>query len=182
MLYTPLELLSCRHVNRPFIAHRRFRRLLSHPLSEKALAAQEDIIISYVDLFIEKLNDATGDAEAGDETVEMVKWFTFVSLDVLGDLAFGESFGCLETGQLHWWSTMIQAAVKSAMSLQTMQRFVPGLFRVVAWTMMVVGNATSSKQMDNFLFCARKARARMSMDLDRPDFSVWILCLVRSSL
>ncbi len=161
--------------------HRRFRRLLSHPLSERALAAQEDIIISYIDLFIEKLKECTGDAKIGDGTVEIVKWFTFVSLDILGDLAFGDSFGCLETGQLHWWSAMIQAAVKSAMSLQTMQRFVPGLFRVVAWTMMVVGNATSSKQMDNFLFCAKKARARMTMDLDRPDFSAWIPCLDRSS-
>jgi len=117
--------------------------------------------MSYIDLFIERMREQ---AENGKQ-VEMVTWFTFVSFDILGDLAFGESFGCLESGALHSWIGMIHTAVKSAITLQTIQRFVPGLFGIA---MRLMG---ATMDVDNFMFCALKARERLSKDLDRPDFS-----------
>ena len=30
------------------------------------------------------------------------KWFNLYSFDVMGDLAFGASYGCLESGEMHW--------------------------------------------------------------------------------
>ena len=157
------------------LAHRRLRRLLSHPLSERALAAQETIMMTYVDLLIEKLQEHTT-SEKICGVVEMVGWFTSVSFDILGDLAFGEAFGFLENGNFRSWNTALHTAVRAAMTLMTLQRFIPGVFGVVTRVIQIVGNAMSVEIMENFSFCARKARARMNMNTDRPDFSklVWL--------
>lgn len=76
--------------------HARQRRALSHAFSQKALLEQESIIRGYVDLFIERLQPfaATGKA------VNMCDWFNFTTFDVIGDMAFGEPFGCLNAGKL----------------------------------------------------------------------------------
>jgi hypothetical protein len=46
-----------------------------------------------------------------------------VSFDVIGDLAFGESFGCLERGDFHFWITVIFDAVKAGAIEQATRRF-----------------------------------------------------------
>lgn len=88
--------------------HKRMRRLLSHAFSEKALRNQEDVMKRYTDLFIEKLT-----AKARDGSIiDIVRWFNFVTFDLIGDLAFGEPFGCLESGCYHPWVRMIFETVK----------------------------------------------------------------------
>lgn len=34
--------------------------------------------------------------------MDMSKWFNLYSFDVMGDLAFNASYGCLESGEMHW--------------------------------------------------------------------------------
>ena len=34
--------------------------------------------------------------------MDMSKWFNLYSFDVMGDLAFGASYGCMEAGDMHW--------------------------------------------------------------------------------
>jgi tryprostatin B 6-hydroxylase len=36
------------------------------------------------------------------QPADMAKWFNLWSFDVMGDLAFGKSFGMLESAQKHW--------------------------------------------------------------------------------
>lgn len=74
--------------------HGVMRRTLSHGFSAKALAEQEDLVQLYVDKLISQLNiHATG-----KEGVNIVKWYNFTTFDIIGDLAFGEPFGCLDEG------------------------------------------------------------------------------------
>jgi cytochrome P450 len=40
--------------------------------------------------------------ESSGKPMDMAKWFNLYSFDVMGDLAFGASYGCLETGDMHW--------------------------------------------------------------------------------
>ena len=75
--------------------HQRQRRALSHAFSQKALLEQESIIKGYVDLFIERL---TPFAATGRE-LNMCDWFNFTTFDIIGDMAFGEPFGCLRDGE-----------------------------------------------------------------------------------
>lgn len=72
------------------------RRNLSSGFSEKALRDQEYIIMKYVDLLMQRLHE---NSENGP--VDMAKWFNFATFDIIGDLTFGESFGCLEKSELH---------------------------------------------------------------------------------
>ena len=48
---------------------------------------------TYVDLLIQRLRThATSSA-----IVDMNKWYNFTTFDLIGDLAFGEPFGCLQS-------------------------------------------------------------------------------------
>ncbi|OAA59705.1 Cytochrome P450 [Niveomyces insectorum RCEF 264] len=88
--------------------HRRMRRLLAHAFSEKALRGQEDIMKHYIDLFISNLNEKA----QNNEVVDIVRWFNYTTFDLIGDLAFGEPFHCLDTGDYHPWVAMIFQSVK----------------------------------------------------------------------
>lgn len=83
----------------PSERHGFLRRLLSHGFSEKALRDQEPIIQYYVDLLIRRLRDQS----VTDGRTDIVEWYNSFSFDVICDLAFGESFHCLETAHVHPW-------------------------------------------------------------------------------
>jgi cytochrome P450 len=75
--------------------HARQRRTLSHAFSVKALKGQEALITEFVDLLIQKVKDEV----AQGKIVDMNKWYNYFTFDVIGELAFGESFGCMATGR-----------------------------------------------------------------------------------
>ncbi|KAH7027229.1 cytochrome P450 3A17 [Microdochium trichocladiopsis] len=83
----------------PQAAHRRQRRHLAHACSDAALAEQQGFVLKYVDLVMEKFSRS---ADAG-EHVNVVDWLNFMTFDVIGDLAFGESFGSLGRSEYHPW-------------------------------------------------------------------------------
>jgi cytochrome P450 len=89
--------------------HPRQRRALAHAFSQKALMEQEHILQGYVDKFVDKLRELSH----SNKPANMVSWFNFCTFDIIGDLSFGEPFGCLEEGKqdqnnrsmdtyLHW--------------------------------------------------------------------------------
>ncbi|KAK7746481.1 hypothetical protein SLS53_002440 [Cytospora paraplurivora] len=152
-------------------AHHRLRRLLEIPLSERALLTQEPIITGYVDHFIQRLKENAAHREDPNRVLNLVDWVTFVCFDVLGDLAFGESFQCLEQGEAHWWINDIQQGVKAAFKLKSIERFIPGFFPAFMAVFKFVGAAMAKDPEENFMFCARKARERLARSTDRPDFT-----------
>ncbi|ETN37053.1 uncharacterized protein HMPREF1541_08043 [Cyphellophora europaea CBS 101466] len=77
--------------------HSRFRKALSYGFSDRGLRAQEDLIRGYVDLLMTKLRDA---AEAS-APCDLVLWFNYLTFDIIGDLAYGQSFNCLKSGVMH---------------------------------------------------------------------------------
>lgn len=86
--------------------HGRIRKALSHAFSAKGLQAQEPILMGYVDKLIERLK---GFAES-QIPADMVKWYNLTTFDLIGDLAFGQPFGGLESSEYHYWvSTIFQA-------------------------------------------------------------------------
>ncbi|KOC07833.1 cytochrome P450 monooxygenase [Aspergillus flavus AF70] len=147
--------------------HRRFRRLLSHPMSDKALGSQQEIITGYVDQLIHELRQRS----ERSEVVDMVRWFNFTSFDILGDLAFGESFGCLGSGLMHPWIELIFTSIKSVMDMQIIRR-VPGLFSLI---LAIAGLQQKQDLQEQFMFCQKKARERYTKETTRPDFMTYIL-------
>ncbi|CAZ82371.1 unnamed protein product [Tuber melanosporum] len=88
--------------------HSEMKLKLSHGFSAKALLEQEDIVQGYVDKLIGQINVyATG--PQGDE---MVKWYNFFTFDLIGDLAFGQSFGSLNDAKPHFWVSLLLGNVR----------------------------------------------------------------------
>ena len=79
----------------PTLAHQK-RALFSTAPSAKGLARQEPVVKKNVDKFVEKL----GEVGSTELDIDMSKWFIYLGFDILGEMAFGESFGCVERGRL----------------------------------------------------------------------------------
>lgn len=54
------------------------------------------LLLKYVDLMIHKLYDIRLHGP-----VDVSAWLDFITVDVIGDLTFGESYHCLETSTLY---------------------------------------------------------------------------------
>ncbi|EWG53831.1 hypothetical protein FVEG_12172 [Fusarium verticillioides 7600] len=94
--------------------HSRQRKYLSHAFSAKSLRGQETVIHRYVDMFIGQLRKLGSPEGSGINVEEALNWLTF---DIIGDLAFGESFSAVAEGRPHFWVSMIiDAAYFKALS------------------------------------------------------------------
>ena len=98
-------------------AHRLMRRDLSYAFSQKSLTEQETLISSLVDSFIDRLGTM------GAKGINMVDWFTILTFDIIGDLAFGETFGGIESCQKHPWITRIEGAMMQGALADCFKRF-----------------------------------------------------------
>ncbi|KAE8825616.1 hypothetical protein PTNB73_08613 [Pyrenophora teres f. teres] len=88
--------------------HGRMRRVMSSGFTYSAMCKQEPLIKRHVDMFISKLH---GLCDNGKATVNMLQWFTFCTFDLIGDLSFGEPFGCMENCMLHPWLQLVFANI-----------------------------------------------------------------------
>ena len=78
------------------VVHDKRRRIWSNAFSDKALRGYQQRIKAYQDRLIDKI------ASCGDQKVNITKYFTLYSFDVMSDLAFGTSFNMLESNEEHW--------------------------------------------------------------------------------
>jgi len=65
-------------------------------------------------------------AEDSSAVVNVVRWYGFVAFDLIGDLAFGESFDCLQRTEFHPWVSMIFNSLRAAIYRASL-RYYPGL-------------------------------------------------------
>lgn len=100
---TGTDILSADDLN-----HSRYRKALSPAFSTRGLQAQEPHLIVYVEKLISRLK---GIAESR-LPVDMVKWYNLTTFDLIGDLAFGQSFGGLDCSEYHYWVSTIFNFVK----------------------------------------------------------------------
>lgn len=148
--------------------HRRQRRLLAHAFSEKALRGQEDIMKHYIDLFLSKL----GERAAKGEAVDIVKWYNFTTFDLIGDLAFGQPFGCLESSEYHPWVGMIFQIIKLGVFSELIQRY-PALKPVVS---LLIPKKLVRSRLEHMALSEQTARRRLdSGNVSREDFMSYIL-------
>ncbi|KAJ5772901.1 hypothetical protein N7457_007797 [Penicillium paradoxum] len=149
--------------------HSRMRRLLTHAFSNKALREQEEILHTYADMFIEKLQGLIG--SAASQNIDIAQWFNFTTFDLIGDLAFGEPFGCLSNSTYHWWVLIILDAVKASAYLKIFW-FYPFLLPLVQ---VLVPKHLIEKRESSFKLSVEKVRRRLALGTTRPDFTSYIL-------
>jgi hypothetical protein len=66
---------------------------VNKPLINLALRGYEGRVRKYTDQLISQLNANAGKA------INACKWFNFFSFDIMGDMAFGESFDMVASGK-----------------------------------------------------------------------------------
>ncbi|KAL2021769.1 hypothetical protein VTK56DRAFT_6712 [Thermocarpiscus australiensis] len=94
--------------------HARLRRAVAPGFSERAMREQEGMIRGYVEALARRLRENV-DGEGGrKEAVDLVRWFNWTTFDIVGDLVFAESFGCLEGQRTHPFVHMITATIMQA--------------------------------------------------------------------
>ncbi|KAL2874085.1 hypothetical protein SGCOL_010766 [Colletotrichum sp. CLE4] len=84
--------------------HARLRKWVSPYFSDRGMKEQEPMIGGYVDLLLRRLHENCDD---GTRALDLRDWFNFCTFDILGELAFSSSFGCLESAEYHPWVKII---------------------------------------------------------------------------
>lgn len=152
--------------------HDRMRLVLSHGFSERALKEQEPIIQSYVDLLIAQLlNKTIVSGEQGVASVNIGEWYSFTTFDIIGDLAFGESFHSLENSRHHDWVNSSCQGIKFATLMSIFDHFGPAKTLI----QHCIPNSIRRKAHKFSEFSRKKIDDRLKQDSDRPDFLSFIL-------
>ncbi|GES60414.1 cytochrome P450 [Aspergillus terreus] len=142
--------------------HGALRRQLSHGFSERAMRAQDPLIAGYVDLLIERLHE---NCKGGAQTVDMTAWYNFTTFDIIGDLAFGQPFGCLEKSEYHPFVPLLFESSRMGSVVFSLS-FYPMLRKLV---FAMIPKSLVQLFEDHRQVSIDKLRERMKLEMDRHD-------------
>ncbi len=86
---------TCIGSERDPAVHQKVKRSLAAAFTNKALGDQESIIHDSIDRFLERVENLSS-ASGG---INLTEWYGMVAFDLLGEMAFGESFGSIQDGK-----------------------------------------------------------------------------------
>lgn len=150
--------------------HRRERRIVAHAFSDAAIKGQEALIMQYID----KLFDHFRKHAEQRIPTDVVRWYNFTTFDIVGDLALGESFHCLDQSDYHPWVTMIFAGIRASSQMQALMKL-PYLSWIVK---LLISKKDMQKRLDNRQMSHDKVERRLALGPapnDRKDFMTYIL-------
>lgn len=155
--------------------HARYRRLLAHAFSERALREQEYLPLAYIDLLTRKIRGIVSASESHSAVVDIVKWLNFTTFDIVGDLALGESFHCLEDSNYHGWVSILFTQFKAAALFVSLRFF--GLDKPLR---MVLPKSLLKKRAEHAKYSTDRIHHRLNQgkegaDAQRNDFMTYVL-------
>lgn len=165
--YQPIEGLSRHIVNEERVEHGRLRRQMAHGFSEKSMRSQEPLIRSYVDLLIQRLREGSRDGNP----VVISDWYNYTTFDIIGDLAFGEPFRCLEGSNYDTWIKSIFQSGQLGTILQTLS-FFPSIKKAL---LSLVPKSMRDAQEQHKKLTGAKMLRRMERTEERDDLMEGLL-------
>ncbi|CCF42021.1 cytochrome P40 monooxygenase [Colletotrichum higginsianum] len=140
------------------------KKALSKGFSATALRDQEVVLQQYLHTLIQQIRDLGKNGEAAVNVGEALNWFT---LDIIGDLAFGESFDSLSKASNHSQALITDALRYSGVEYLRRQR--PYLGSLIA--RLLFPRSLEEKHLEYQAIAGAKAEKRIQRaDLDRQDF------------
>jgi cytochrome P450 len=130
--------------------HGAMRKLLSNAFSAKALTEQEDLIHDYVDMLIKQIGEH---GVKKDQALEMVMWYNACTFDIIGDLAFGEAFGGLATGEQHFWVSNILDFVKAGAYFSMTNKWIGNNWITTRIKRLALPEGTFEKRVKHLNYC-----------------------------
>ncbi|KAK4656797.1 hypothetical protein QC762_207340 [Podospora pseudocomata] len=150
--------------------HRRYRRLLSGAFSDRGMRAQQNMIQHHVDLLVSQLKQAASqdNNNNNNNSVDMCQWYNWTTFDIIGDLAFGESFGCLSNAATHEWIASIQGNVKAIPVINAIRRLrLDWIIPLIAPRKLLAMRARNAK------FTEDRVDARRGLGTTTPRGDLW---------
>lgn len=83
-------------ISAPTVDHARFRKALNLAFSEKSTREYGPVVRSFVLKLIAKLG-----MRAMKGPVDLVEWINITTFDIIGEITWSQSYGCLESGTGH---------------------------------------------------------------------------------
>ena len=148
----------------PRADHSRMRRVLENAFSVKAFREQEPIVLAYVDKLIRCLHEEVDRSDVNK--VDVVQWYNWMSFDIIGDLAFAESFNCLEDQAHHPWVEMVFGNLKGISLMGACNRF--PLFKHLL--PFLIPRRVHKMIADHWAYTTERLSRRIKLEEDRPDF------------
>ncbi|CCF45815.1 benzoate 4-monooxygenase cytochrome P450 [Colletotrichum higginsianum] len=146
--------------------HSRIRGVLSHAFSEKALYAQETVLMHHIHHMVRRIRQLRG------TPTDAVRWLHHCTYDIISDLALGVSSGALDCDDWSPQAHLIFEGIKEGIAVVEMLRFMPYRFHMMRLLMWAFGR---SRRLA-FEAAVDKARVRMATgNYERPDFMSYIL-------
>jgi averantin hydroxylase len=139
--------------------HSRYRRLLAGGFSDKGMRAQQPMIQRHIDLLLQRLR-----AGSVSGSQDISQWYNWTTFDIIGDLAFGESFDCLQNVKTHDWIASIQGNVKAIPIINAIRRL--GLDWVIP---LIAPKKLLEMRQKNTKFTADKVDQRLQAGAARGD-------------
>jgi cytochrome P450 len=149
--------------------HGRVRGLMSNSFTEASLRNQHPLIHHHADMLVDKLRQLATASQSSTQSgalVNLTDWLNFFTMDVIGDLAFGEPFGCLKTGEYHTWVRTLFSYLKG-MSLAAAPRYYPLTERLF---MKLIPRSVIEGQRQHTEYANERILRRLALKTDRPDF------------
>ena len=87
--------------------HTRFRKVLAPVFSQRSVDKYEKIARIHVDRLIAKLHRTIGVDRSGFAAADVLKWYNYCALDIIGDFIWSTSFECLGRDQYPHWMKVI---------------------------------------------------------------------------
>jgi len=146
-----------------FETHARLRRDLAPGFSEKNLREQEALINVYIDRLIKQLRERSGN---GTVEVDLAAWIGFATTDIIADLALGESFKLLETGQGNEYSAIFNRVIREDMTLAGLRRVAP------QWVTALAYKFIAHSRINYLALCKTALERRVASGIrNRPDLA-----------
>lgn len=145
--------------------HSKFRRLLSSSFTDTALRNQAPVIESYADLLIQQLSHISGVAQDG-AIINIVDWTSWFTVDLIGELALGESFNCLQNKDFHPWVKTLHGFL-NAMVYAATTRWYPSIEFII---MKLLPKSIMEVQRKHTEFANEKLNRRLNLEKEKEDF------------
>lgn len=156
----------------PDADHSRQRKLLSHAFSDKALSEQWDILKKSSNLLVSKMREKVmQNPEKQLTTINFSNWYNYTTFDIIGELAFGQPFGCLDQQELHPWVSIIIESTKIAVWMGIIQSYPIPFLPLTLFAKL----AASNTFVEHRKFSTAAAEKRMNDSTPRKDFMTQIL-------
>ncbi|KAH7333161.1 cytochrome P450 monooxygenase-like protein [Rhexocercosporidium sp. MPI-PUGE-AT-0058] len=148
------------HQCRDRATHDRRRRVWDKGFSMKAIDSYESRVVSFANVLVEQLKSF------GGKPLNSSLWFNYYSFDVMGELAFGQSFDMLKTGEKH-----------NAISLLHEGQRPLGIFTPMPWLMMIMMRIPGAGAGYNrwLAYCEQHAQKRKAMKMQERDIMSYLL-------